>query len=361
MAQAFTAENITRMTQELIQNQLPQRLMENYMANAQDRGRLEINKLGVIAKQKIIDAIPAAIINCVYTASDSLYTGADNLPEKNSITPFIAGLPNSYAAGVKGGYGSPVTTNFYPMSELMDNMAYNMGNSMERIEKTFSKEVTTIASREIITSLEPFAKENARIAMERVRKPELRNIRRKITSTTTAKVGPFYYYLEIPPEGSINKVKEHYTNTLEKLYDYMKEIVVISQVWSGLPFIVRPRLFTQSVRLMSDLNYRSIVDALFSVTKVRVSLESVVRAIPGSKSSQGRLEVDYTMNLDLTEIDNMLSNMANSAVSVIRYRNNKNVIRAQGKSYRMFFGQLEEYIRYSNTGFRHSGPSIQEE
>jgi len=32
----------------------------------------------------------------------------------------------------------------------MDNMAYNMGNSMERIEKTFSKEVTTIASREII-------------------------------------------------------------------------------------------------------------------------------------------------------------------------------------------------------------------
>lgn len=348
MAQDFTPENVAKASRDFVNSRLSVRLMENYLTNAEERGQLEAKKLGLVVKEKIIQAIPLAMTRSMFYATDDLYTSEGSVqPPAMNGEPFIG---DNYGIGVAGGYGSLPTTNFHQNFEEKASQAMNA--KMAEMNSLFPKEIATIASTQILKELEPFAKVNAGIAMSRVRKPELRINRKQVSGPVSTKVGPFYYDLEVPPEGHVADVKLYYEDNLRKIYDFMKEIVVISQMWSSRPYIVRPRLFTRSVELLSDISYKNIVDAIFSVAKVTLSLGTTVTAIPGSGSSGGSLHVAYKMDLDLSRIETMLRSQAKSAVQGSLYRKTTNVIRQSRGDYRDFFGMLEEYIRYTNTGFR---------
>lgn len=351
MSQEFTGENVARVVNKLIFNQLPSRLMENYLANAEERGRIEVKKLGLIAKQKITDAIPLVILGGLFEelekaeSSLSFYKSKINIPMKTRPSDNIVGTP--FAIGIKDDkYGAPAVTGFMPDFNI-DMVSNSIHNRMSNINATFSKEVTRIASNEIIKELPAFERDNTRIAMERIRKPELRANKKPITSPIVKGVGPFVYNLEVPPDGEVAKVKNYFARELENMYSFMQNIVIISQMWSGMPWIVRERLFTKSVTLLSDISFNNIVNAIFSRATVFVSLMTLVTADPS-----GFLSIDYNLSLDLYEIENMIRNQSSLAVRSSLYRTNQNVISQNRGEYREFFGLLEEYIRYPNTGFR---------
>lgn len=351
MAQEFTAKNVARITNELMFSQLPSRLMENYLANAEERGRIEVKKLGLIAKQKITDAIPLVILGGLFEelekaeSSLSFYKSKINIPMKTRPSDNIVGTP--FAIGIKDNkYGSPSVTGFMPDFSI-EKASNSIYSRMSNMNASFSKEVTQLASNEIIRELAPFERENTRIAMERIRKPELRANKRPVTAPIVKTVGPFVYNLEVPPKGEVAKVKNYFARELESMYSFMQNIVIISQMWSGMPWRVRERLFTKSVTLLSDISFNNIVNAIFSRATVFVSLMTTVRADPS-----GYLSIDYHLSLDLYEIENMIKNQSGLAVRSGLYRATQNVISQQRGEYREFFGLLEEYIRYPNTGFR---------